>query len=110
MLSIRLKRMGKKKHPSYRIVVMDKRKDPQANYIEAVGFYNPQLKTVELKKERIKYWLSVGAQPSATVHNLLVNENVIKKPKIKISIKKEKAQEEKKAEEAKNALDKNNAS
>ena len=56
MLSIRLKRMGKKKAPTYRIVVMDKRKDTRADYIEALGFYNPRTKpkTIQLEKERIR--------------------------------------------------------
>lgn len=74
MLMIRLQRLGKSKHPSYRVIVSDKRRDPQARHVEILGTYNPSVtpKVVEVKKDRVAYWLSVGAQPSATVHNLLV--------------------------------------
>ncbi len=90
MLSIRFKRIGRKKMPIYRIVVMEKHKDPWANYKEKLGFYNPRTKETELKTDRIKYWLSVGAQPSDTVHNLFVRNGLIeadKKKAVKISKK-----------------------
>lgn len=101
MLSIRLSRVGKKKQPSYRIIVLDKRKDPWGKYLENLGFYNPRVKPrkIELKEERIKYWLSVGAGPSATVHNLLVDAKIIEGPKKKATIirKKKKVEEKKEA-------------
>lgn len=106
MLSIRLSRIGKKKQPHYRIVVLPHTKDPWGDYIELLGSYNPRSKEVTLKKERIEYWISVGAQPSDTVHNILVSEGVIKADKRKASNlgKKFKAkmkdEEEKKAKEA----------
>ncbi|MEA3272873.1 MAG: 30S ribosomal protein S16, partial [Patescibacteria group bacterium] len=92
MLSIRLSRVGKKKQPSYRIIVLDKRKDPWGDYLENLGFYNPRVKPkeIKLKEERIKYWLSVGAQPSATVHNLLVDAKIIEGKKMKATIIKKK--------------------
>ena len=100
MLSIRLTRVGKKKQPIYRIIVLDKRKDPWGKFIENLGNYNPRTnpRTINLKVDRIKYWLSVGAQPSATVHNFLVDEKIIDAKKIKTTIvkKKEKGKEEKK--------------
>lgn len=79
MLSIRLTRIGKKKQPSYRVIVVDKKKDPWGKYLENLGFYNPRTnpKTIDLKIERIKYWISKGAQPSATVNNLLVDAGVL---------------------------------
>ena len=77
MLVIRFFRTGKKNQPSFKIVVTDKRKPPRAGrYIEEVGFWNPLTKEKVLKSERIKYWLSVGAKPSPTVHNLLVTERM----------------------------------
>lgn len=74
MLMIRLQRLGKNKHPSYRVIVSEKRKDPQAGYVELLGVYNPSVhpKVIDLKKDRIAYWLSVGAKPSATLHNLFL--------------------------------------
>lgn len=79
MLSIRLSRVGRRKSPRYRIIVLDKRKDPYGKYIELLGNYNPIAaeKPAFFYADRIKYWLSVGAQPSATVHNLLVKHKII---------------------------------
>ncbi len=90
MLSIRFKRIGRKKMPIYRIVLMEKHKDPWGDYKEKLGFYNPHTKETNLNAERIKYWISVGAQPSNTVANLLIKNGVIagdKKKSIKISKK-----------------------
>jgi len=79
MLAIKLRRVGKKKQPSFRIIVLEKHKDPWGDYLECVGFYNPRTnpKTIELKRERIKYWLEKGAQPTPTVHNLLVDADIL---------------------------------
>ncbi len=93
MLKIIFSRRGKKKQPTYRVIVLDERKDPWGNFLEDLGFYNPRTKESGLKIERIKYWLSVGAKPSAVVHNLLVREKLIDKPKIKIKIKRRKKEE-----------------
>ena len=83
MLVIRFFRIGKKNQPSFKIVVTDKRKPPRAGrFIEEVGFWNPLTKEKVLRQERIKYWLSVGAEPSPTVHNLLVSEKIIDGKKI----------------------------
>ena len=85
MLVIRLSRVGKKKQPSYRIVVQEKQRDPWGTSFENVGFYNPRSKpkTITLKEDRIKEWLAKGAQPSATVHNLLVDAKIIRGEKMK---------------------------
>lgn len=85
MICIRLQRLGKKKQPVYRLIVSDKHKDTQAKSLEILGSYNPTTKPkqIELKRERIEYWLSVGAQPSATVNNLLVKEGITKAKKAK---------------------------
>ncbi len=113
MLSIRLKRMGKKKYPVYRVIVLDKRKDPWGDYIENLGHYNPHTKpnTVKLKEERIKYWLSVGAQPSPTVHNLLVDAKIIDGPKVKATTpKKKKKQPEEASPQPANKTEQNTSS
>ena len=105
MLAIRLFRVGKKKQPSYKIVVTDKQNPPQGGqFIEQVGFYNPLTNERTLKEDRIKYWLSVGAQASDTVHNMLITEKVIEgeKRKRRIVIKEAEVKpEEVKAEEPK---------
>ncbi len=108
MLSIRLRRIGKKSYPTYRIIVLEKKKDPFGDYLEDLGFYSPveSKSKIQLKKDRIEYWLSKGAQPSPTIHNLLVNENILKAPKAKVvkirkKRKEEMAKKEREAEKAK---------
>ncbi len=68
MLAIRLARIGKKKMPFYRVVVIDKRRPRNGRTVEVVGTYDPLKKPAEVKlnAERIKYWLGCGAQPSDT--------------------------------------------
>lgn len=80
MLTIRLQRIGKTKRPVYRLIVSDKHKDTQAGSLEILGQYDPiqKNKVINFKADRIEYWLSVGAQTSNTVHNLLVNAGIIK--------------------------------
>lgn len=96
MLTIRLSRVGKSKEPHYRLIISEKTKDPWGDYLELLGNYNPRTKQANFKAERIKYWLSKGAQTSATVHNLLVTCKIIESPKIKASKTKKKKEEEKK--------------
>lgn len=73
MVRIRLRRVGRKKQPSYRIVVADSRSPRDGRYIEIIGFYNPRTQpaTMTLKEERALYWLSQGAQPSEPVQRIL---------------------------------------
>jgi small subunit ribosomal protein S16 len=73
VLAIRLARIGKKKHPYYRVVVLDKRKPRNGRTVEVVGTYDPLKKPAEIKldADRIKYWLGCGAQPSDTVRSFL---------------------------------------
>lgn len=80
-VKIRLKRMGSKKRPFYRIVVADSRSPRDGRFIETVGTYNPltQPEQVTLKEEAIMGWLNNGAQPSDTVRNILSKEGVMKK-------------------------------
>jgi len=105
MLVIRLTRKGKKNQPFFRVVVTDKRKSSKAGRsVEDLGYVDPLTKRKSFKKERILYWISKGAQPSESIHNLLVSEKIIDGKKIhvsKISTKKKaeiaKAKEEEKA-------------
>ena len=74
MVVIRLKRFGRKHRPFFRLAAMDKRAPRNGRVIEELGWYDPiapEEKQVSLKVDRIDYWLSVGAQPSETVANLL---------------------------------------
>ncbi|NJO06937.1 MAG: 30S ribosomal protein S16 [Chloroflexaceae bacterium] len=79
MVKIRLRRMGKTKQPSYRIVVADSRSPRDGRFIEIIGHYNPvrQPKVLEVKQDRARYWLQVGAQPSETVVNLFKKVNLM---------------------------------
>lgn len=77
MVRIRLRRMGAKKNPFYRIVVADQQSPRDGRFIEIVGTYDPHGTKVDLKKERLGYWMSVGAQPSDSVARLLKREQVI---------------------------------
>src|SRR5665213_2943418 len=89
MITIRLTRVGKKNDPSFRVIVVEsKRKLQPGNYLEMVGSYDPRTDRIELKTERIKHWIAMGAQTSDTVHNLLVSNKVIDAKKINVLPKK----------------------
>lgn len=77
MLKLRLKRIGRKRQPSYRLVIIPSRSRRNGRAIEQVGYYSPITKEVNLKIEKIIYWLKVGAQPTETVANLLKKSNII---------------------------------
>lgn len=79
MVKIRLRRVGAKRQPSYRIVVADSEAPRNGRFIENIGFFNPRTEpeTVDLKTDRALYWLSVGAQPTDAVRRLLVKSGVI---------------------------------
>lgn len=101
---IRFQRVGKKKHPTYRLIVSEKQRDTQFGSLELLGNYNPTVnpKVIDLKKERITYWLSKGAKASPSVHNLLVNQGVVtgkKEKSVFLSVKRKKKIEDKKAKE-----------
>ena len=80
-VKIRLKRMGSKKRPFYRVVVADSRSPRDGRFIETVGTYNPLVEPAEVKlnEDSIMAWLNNGAQPSDTVKNLLSNAGIMKK-------------------------------
>ena len=78
-VKIRLKRMGMKKKPFYRVVVSDARSPRDGRFIEEIGYYDPMTKPAEIKvnNERAQYWLGVGAQPTDTVRILLKKTGAI---------------------------------
>ncbi len=102
MLKIRMQRTGRINTPSYRIVVVEHTASPKAGkFVDKVGTYDPKSKQRVLDAERIKHWLSVGAKPSATVHNMLVSLGIIDGKKINVLPKyKEPVKEEVAAEAA----------
>lgn len=88
MLAIKLQRIGKKHQPSYRLVVAERRSKMAAPPTEDLGAYNPATKQATFNKERVAHWLKVGAQPTVTVHNLLVKEGLLTAPKLAVKMKK----------------------
>ena len=89
MLMMRLQRVGRRNDPSYRIVVTDKRTGPKSNKNVAIlGSYNPKMDHIQLDTDAAKDWLAKGVQPSDTVHNILVGQNVIDGKKVNVLPKK----------------------
>lgn len=84
-VKLRLRRMGKKKQPIYKIVVADSRSPRDGRFIEAIGLYNPLTKphTVEVNEDRVEHWLNNGAQPTLTVKSLLSNKGILLKRDLK---------------------------
>ena len=80
MVKIRLRRMGAKKRPFYRLVVADSRSPRDGRFIEQLGFYDPLTEpaTIKIDADRVKDWMSKGAQPSDAARLLLQREGVIK--------------------------------
>lgn len=80
-VTLRLRRVGKKKQPFYRIVATDQRMPTDGRFLEVVGTYDPLCEPtkVELKKERVRAWLLKGAQPTETVRSILRNHGFYKK-------------------------------
>jgi small subunit ribosomal protein S16 len=101
MLKIRLQRIGKKHEPVFRVVVGNSQNGPKSGkFIEVLGSYDPRSKNKNtLNKDRVKEWISKGAQVSDTVHNLLVSEQVIDKKKVNALPKKTAPKKEIVAEE-----------
>ncbi|MFZ2303435.1 MAG: 30S ribosomal protein S16 [Minisyncoccia bacterium] len=104
MLNIRLQRVGRKNDPSFRVIVADSKLKPKTgNFIEVLGSYNARMGKPIINLDRTKYWMSVGAKASGTVHNLLIDLKAVTGKKInvlgrKTPIVKEKAGEAPKVE------------
>jgi small subunit ribosomal protein S16 len=89
MLKIRMQRVGRINSPAFRIIVTEHTEGPKTgNFVEKLGTYNPKSKERTLNVERVKYWLSVGAKTSDTMHNMLVSMGVVDGKKINVLPKK----------------------
>ena len=89
MLRIRLNRVGKKHQSTYRVVVLPQRSKPRGGKVnEDLGWWNPHTGAHQISGERATYWIKNGAQPSDTVHNLLVRAGIVKTAKIPVHKKK----------------------
>src|SRR3989338_1544472 len=84
MLKIRMQRIGRINMPSYRIIVVEHTESTKTgNFTDIVGTYNPRSKERKLDEGKIQHWLSVGAKPSATVHNMLISAGHLEGKKVK---------------------------
>lgn len=88
---MRLQRTGRKNEPSFRVVLGEHTNSAQSGkFIEVLGSYDPKAGKVDVKSDRIKYWLGKGAQASGTVHNLLVDKGIVEGKKINVMPKRTK--------------------
>lgn len=99
MLTIRLTRIGKKNQPKYRLVLTDHNFPVKGKFIEILGSFDPRSEKLEIKKERIEYWLKTGCKVSQTVLELLKKQKIA--GKMDVLNRKDRAQITKKGEEAK---------
>ncbi len=83
-VKLRLRRMGKKKQPVYKVVAADARSPRDGKFIEAIGLYNPKTDPaiIEIAEDRALYWLNVGAQPTTTVKGLLSKKGILLKKEL----------------------------
>ena len=89
MLKIRLQRIGRKNEAQFRLVVTDSKNGPQSGkFKEVLGYYTVKSDKVELDGDRVKHWIAMGAQVSATVTNLLISKGVLEGRKINVLPKK----------------------
>lgn len=100
MLKIRLQRIGRKNDPAFRVVLTDSKNSTKSGrFLELLGTYNPKVLDKKLRlsfiDDRIKYWLSKGAQLSDTMHNFLVHEKIIEGKKVNVLPKKKPTQKRK---------------
>jgi len=85
MLMIRFQRIGRRNDPAFRIVAIEKARSPQSgNPLELLGTYNPRSKALTLKEERVKEWVSKGAQVSPSLKNLLINKGILTGKKVNV--------------------------
>jgi len=82
MLTIRFSRVGKKGYPTYRLIISEKARDPYGKALEILGSYNPHSKQLQVKADRIKFWISKGSGISPTVANLLIDKKIIEGKKV----------------------------
>jgi|JI10StandDraft_1071094.scaffolds.fasta_scaffold203881_2 small subunit ribosomal protein S16 len=86
---IRFQRIGRRNDPAFRILVLEKTSGPKAGtYVDHIGSYNPKTKNFSIVEDRLKHWMSVGAQVSPSLFNLLVNKKILEGKKINVLPKK----------------------
>ncbi|MBI2025042.1 MAG: 30S ribosomal protein S16 [Candidatus Harrisonbacteria bacterium] len=95
---LKLKRTGKKHQASFRLIVDEKRHKMVGKNIEELGWYNPRTDKFEIKKDRVEHWMKIGAKPTDSAHNLLINAGILSGKKIAVH-----SQPKKKAEQAPSA-------
>ncbi len=102
MLKIRLQRVGRKHEPTFRVVLTDSKNSTKSGkFLEVIGSYDPRHKDMTaLDAEKIKYWMSKGAQATPTMHNMLISKKIIEGKKINVLPKKTVAKKEESAPEA----------
>lgn len=100
MISIKLRPVGKKKQITYRVVVLPKKSKLVGKYIDDLGWYNPHTDKFVINVEKAKEWIKNGAQPTATVHNLLVDAKAVEGAKIPLQKKSKKQKEQPASAEA----------
>ena len=76
-VKIRLRRMGAKKAPTYRVIVADSRSPRDGRFIEEIGYFNPRSDELKIDADKAKTWLKNGAQPTDTVKALLKKSNIV---------------------------------
>ena len=104
MLKIKLSRIGKKKHPIYRLIVSEVGRDPYGKNLEILGSYDPHTKALQVEADRVKHWIGNGAQMTDTVNNLFVGKGIVEGKKVNVSALGKKAKDAaKKVAEAKKA-------
>ena len=106
MLKIRLQRIGRRNNPSYRVVVVDSRSAAKKGKpVELLGTHDAIRKTTVLDDERVKHWISQGAQVSDTMHNILIKNGVIEGVKVNVLPKKSPVAKEEQSGDAEAATD-----
>lgn len=100
MLIIRLQRTGKRGQAYFRVVLLEHSKKPKGEFQELLGNYDPHQKKFSVKRDRVEYWMSKGAQITPTVNNLMVNHKVWDRPKMASWKPKKSEKQEVKSEKA----------
>lgn len=109
MLKIKLAKVGKTNKKVFRIIISEHSRDPYGKALEILGAYNPYTKDIQVKNDRVKYWLEKGAQMTPTANNLLIEKKIIEGKKVKASKpgnKKTETKEEPKVEKKEEVVDK----
>ena len=89
MLKIRLQRVGRKHEPSFRVVLTDSKNSTKSGkFLEVLGSYDPRKNTEQFNVEKIKHWISKGAKPTDTLHNIFVDQKIVEGKKVNVLPKK----------------------